>query len=287
MTPPSERFAHQSARTGGTSPAASVAPGAVSHAEPILELADAWKTFGHVIALQAAFLRAYQGEILALVGENGAGKSTLLKVLSGVYGLDRGALKVKGIVMERPDPKRAMRLGISTVFQDLALVETLDVATNMYLGQPIVRGRYFSNHKAMVEGAAQTLRNLKVRVPSVRIPVGELSGGQRQSVAIARAVLRDHPIVLLDEPTAALGVRERQQVGEIVGELKARGKAVILVSHDLEFIFEHADRIEVLRLGAVRGIRQVTETDREEIVGLITGLLAGDVAGNGEQVTSQ
>lgn len=244
--------------------------------EPALELGDAWKTFGHVIALQSAYLSAYSGEVLALVGENGAGKSTLLKVLSGVYGLDRGTLSIQGQLVERADPRRVLRLGISTVFQDLALVETLDVATNMYLGQPLVRGRLFSNRRAMIKGAARTLMELRIGIPSVRVSVGELSGGQRQSVAIARAVLRDNPIVLLDEPTAALGVRERHQVGEIVDQLAARGKAVILVSHDLEFVFEHAQRIEVLRLGAVRAIRRRDDFSREEVVGLITGLLSGD-----------
>ena len=147
--------------------------------ELLLELSDAWKSFGHVIALlRAAHLHAYRGEILALVGDNGAGKSTLLKVFSGLYALDKGSVKVNGVAMDRADPRRALRLGVSTVFQDLALVETLDVATNMYLGQPIVRGGLFINHRAMVEGAALTLRDLKVRMPSVRIPVGELSGGR-------------------------------------------------------------------------------------------------------------
>jgi ABC-type sugar transport system ATPase subunit len=246
--------------------------------ELLLELSDAWKSFGHVIALCGAHLRAYGGEILALVGDNGAGKSTLLKVFSGLYALDKGSVKVNGVAMDRADPRRALRLGVSTVFQDLALVETLDVATNMYLGQPIVRGGLFINHRAMVEGAALTLRDLKVRMPSVRIPVGELSGGQRQSVAIARAVLRDRPIVLLDEPTAALGVRERQQVGEILDELRLRGKGVILVSHDLEFVFEHSDWIQVMRLGAVRGVRRTEDTSHDEVIALITGLDPGESA---------
>lgn len=243
---------------------------------PALELTGAWKAFGHVIALRDTSLRVHSGEVLAVVGDNGAGKSTLLKVLSGVFRLDRGDLAVGGQSMGRADPARARQLGISTVFQDLALVETLDVATNMYLGNPVVRARYVCNRRAMIRGAAETLQRLKVRVPSVRVAIGQLSGGQRQGVAIARAILSDNPIILLDEPTAALGVRETAEVGEIIRALKASGKAVVLVSHDLEFVFQHADQIQVMRLGSVRAVRRTAETDRQEIVGFITGILSGE-----------
>ena len=242
-------------------------------AMPILEVRGAWKGFGHVIALRDVDAAIHPGEILAIVGDNGAGKSTLIKTIAGINRLDRGEIYFRGTIVPKADPRTFRRLGISTVFQDLALVETLDVATNMYLDSPLTYGRFFANRTAMYKGAAETLSALKVRIPSVRVPVGELSGGQRQSVAIARAVLRDNPVILLDEPTAALGVRETEQVGKTLEVLKSQGKAMILISHDLEFVFEHADRIQVLRLGAVQGVRRKSETNREEIVSLITGLI--------------
>ena len=244
---------------------------------PMLEVAEAWKLFGHVTALKDVSLKAYAGEILAIVGDNGAGKSTLVKSMSGVYRLDRGDIAVDGQPVVKADPRMMGRLGLSTVFQDLALVETLDVATNMYLGQPLLRWGIVQRKTDMWNGAADTLRDLGVRLPSVRIPVGELSGGQRQSVAIARAVLANNPILLLDEPTAALGVRETAQVGHILQQLRSRGKAIIMVSHDLEFVFHNADRIQVMRLGAVQGVRTVKDTTREEIISLITGLRVSDV----------
>jgi ABC-type sugar transport system ATPase subunit len=242
----------------------------------VLELRHVAKSFGHVVALRAVEMRVYSGEILALVGDNGAGKSTIVKILAGVYQPDDGEIRVRGTVVRRMNPRMAGLSGISTVFQDLGLVETLDVATNMYLGQPLTRFGIFAKRAAMYRGAAITLRDLQVRVPSVRIPVAELSGGQRQSVAVARAILVDHPIVLMDEPTAALGVRETRQVGKIIDNLKDMGKAVVIVSHDLEFVLEHADRVQAMRLGSVRGVRRRRDFNREEIVGLITGLVAGD-----------
>ena len=243
--------------------------------EAALSLRGAWKLFGHVTALKDVSLEAHPGEILAIVGDNGAGKSTLVKSLAGVYRLDRGQVSVGGRVVDRADARGMRKRGLSVVFQDLALVETMDVATNMYLGQPLRRWRLLLRKSAMRAGAADTLRDLGVRLPSVRIPIGDLSGGQRQSVAIARAVLENNSIFLLDEPTAALGVRETAQVGHIISELRERGKAVIIVSHDLEFVFRYADRIQVMRLGTVQGVREVRSTTREEIVSLITGLGGG------------
>ena len=246
---------------------------------PALRVTGAWQLFGHVPALADVSLDAYPGEILAVVGDNGAGKSTLVKSMSGVYRLDRGQISVDGRDVARADPRLMGRLGLSTVFQDLALVETLDVATNMYLGQPLLRWGILQQKSAMWDGAADTLRDLGVRLPSVRIPIGELSGGQRQSVAIARAVLANNPILLLDEPTAALGVRETAQVASILQQLRARGKAIIVVSHDLEFVFHNADRVQVMRLGAVQGVRRIKDTTREEVISLITGLKTDDIDG--------
>lgn len=243
---------------------------------PALKITNAWKSFGHVSALRGVSLTVHAGEVLALVGDNGAGKSTLVKVLSGVYPVDSGDITIAGAPLERADPRAARARGISTVFQDLAVVETLDIAANVFLGQPLRRYRIFADRKKMIAQSAEILRSLKVRVPSVRVAAGELSGGQRQGVAIARAVRQDNPIILMDEPTAALGVRETAQVGEIIRSLKDQGRAVILVCHDLEFIFAHADRIQVLRLGQVQGIRDVPATTRSEIVSLITGATARD-----------
>lgn len=248
-------------------------PAELQPGEVALEVRDAWKLFGHVTALQSVDLTAHAGEVLAIVGDNGAGKSTLVKAITGVYRLDQGRVRVAGTEVAKADPRTMQRLGLSAVFQDLALVETLDVSTNMFLSQPILKWGVFRQKKKMYEVAADTLQSLRVNVPSVRIAIGELSGGQRQSVSIARAVLRNNPIVLLDEPTAALGVRETAQVGNIIDELRQRNRSVILVSHDLEFVFAHADRIQVMRLGSVQGVRSVSETSREEIVAMITGLV--------------
>ena len=245
-------------------------------APPALKITNAWKSFGHVSALRGVSLTVRRGEVLALVGDNGAGKSTLVKVLSGVYPVDSGDITIAGVPLERADPRLARSRGISTVFQDLAVVETLDIAANVFLGQPLRRFGVFADRKQMIAQSADILRSLKVRVPSVRVAAGELSGGQRQGVAIARAVRQDTPIILMDEPTAALGVRETAQVGEIIRSLREHGKAVILVCHDLEFIFSHADRIQVLRLGQVQGVRDVSATTRTEIVSLITGATARD-----------
>lgn len=238
---------------------------------PTLSLRGAWKLFGHVTALQDASLDAYEGEILAIVGDNGAGKSTLVKALVGAVQLDRGEIWVNRQIVSQTDPRSMRRAGLSVVFQDLALVETLDVATNMFLGQPLKRAGFLKK-RAMWEAAASTLRELEVRIPSVRIAIGDLSGGQRQSVAIARAVLEKNPILLLDEPTAALGVRETAQVKSIIESLRSSGIAVIMVSHDLEFVFGLADQIQVMRLGRVEAVLRATETTRANVVSLITGL---------------
>jgi ABC-type sugar transport system ATPase subunit len=243
---------------------------------PILEVRNAWKAFGHVVALKEASLAAYPGEVLALVGDNGAGKSTMVKVIAGVHPMDSGELRIDGEPMSLSGPADSRARGISTVFQDLALVECLDIAANMYLGRLPRRAGIFVDRRKMIEGAADVLHDLKIRFPSVRVAVGTLSGGQRQGVAVARAVLQEGRVMLMDEPTAALGVRETQHVLEIIGELRSRGKAVILISHDLELVFDIADRIQVLRLGRVQGVRSIGATDRREIVGLITGAIRAD-----------
>ncbi len=243
---------------------------------PALELRHVSKAFGHVVALNDVSLSFQRGEVSVIVGDNGAGKSTMMKVLSGVYPVDSGELLIGGDATTLNSPAKAREHGIAVVFQNLALVECLDVAENMYLGRQIRKWGIFADKKAMIDQAADTLTELKVRLPSVRVPVGVLSGGQRQGVAIARAVQQDTPIVLLDEPTAALGYRETQQVITIIQQLRDAGKAVVLVSHDLSMVFDVADVIQVMRLGRVQGVRRRAAADRNEIVGLITGAVDAD-----------
>ncbi|MHB8589710.1 MAG: ATP-binding cassette domain-containing protein [Candidatus Dormibacteraceae bacterium] len=247
-------------------------------AHPVIQLRDASKAFGQVVALDGASLVAYAGEVLALVGDNGAGKSTIVKILAGVHHMDSGELLIDGEQTQLGSPSQARALGIATVFQDLSLVECLDIADNMYLGRPPRRWGFLIDRSKMVEGAADILQQLKVHIASVQIPVAALSGGQRQAVALARAVLQGGRVMLMDEPTAALGVRETKQVLDLVSQLRSRGAAVILVSHNLEAVFDVADRIQVMRLGRVQGVRRLDQTDRNEIVGLITGAVRADEA---------
>lgn len=259
------RGALQAAPPAASNPSQAVAP--EGH-PPVLSVDGAWKAFGHVVALADVSLSAFAGEILAIVGDNGAGKSTLVKSISGVYALDAGTLTILGRPMKS---SREIKDQVGVVYQDLAVVSTLDVATNLFLERPITRAGIFVNRRAMYSGAARAFAELRVGMPSVRIPVGELSGGQRQAVAIARVLTRDCPVVVFDEPTAALGVRETAQVGDVLHRLRDRGKAVVLVSHDLEFVFKCSDRIQVMRLGRVAGRCITREVHPNDVVGLITG----------------
>jgi ABC-type sugar transport system ATPase subunit len=237
---------------------------------PALALRGISKSFGHINALTGVDLDVCSGEVLALLGDNGAGKSTLVKIMSGLYAPDAGEIQVSGTVRHFTTPSHAQRAGVATVYQDLALVEVLDVATNMFIGQVPTR-HGFVDRRRMVRETEAFLASLNVTVPSVRTPIGMLSGGQRQIVAIARAIRLGADTVLLDEPTAALGVRETAQAADLIATLRDQGKAVILVTHDMELVFKVADRALVLRLGRASGTRQVADTDRDEIVGLITG----------------
>lgn len=249
----------------------SVGDGAVASGDrPILVARHLRKAYGHIVALRDASLDARSGEILAVVGDNGAGKSTLIKILGGVVRPDSGELEVRGQAVAWSDPMDARQSGISAVFQDLALVEPLSVTANLFLGAELRRGP-FVRRREMATQAAQRLRELKIRVPSVDAEVGRLSGGQRQGVAIARAVLQGGPIVIMDEPTAALGVQETARVEQIILGLRAEGRAIILVSHDLELVFRLADRILVTRLGQTVALVDTVAVDRDQVVGLITG----------------
>jgi simple sugar transport system ATP-binding protein/D-xylose transport system ATP-binding protein len=244
----------------------------------VLTLVGASKNFGHVRALHEASLGVSGGRVHGIVGDNGAGKSTLLKILAGLHKPDGGELRVAGAPVTFDSPADARRHGIAAVYQDLALVECLDVATNLHLGD-IPKKRFFVDRRRMERDAERVLIDLNVRVGSVRTPVGMLSGGQRQIIAISRAVrLEDSNIVLLDEPTAALGIQERGHVGDIVERLKAKGKALIIICHDLDFVFSHCDDITVMRLGRTTAHLEAATTDRDEVIRYITGARQGTAA---------
>jgi ABC-type sugar transport system ATPase subunit len=235
-----------------------------------LRLRGITKAFGQVRALSDVDLDVTPGEILAIVGDNGAGKSTLIKTVSGVYRADRGTVAVDGIERRFHSPADARAAGIATVFQDLALVEVLDVATNMYIGQLPTRG-WFVDRARMERDSRKLLDDLNVTIQSVRTPIGMLSGGQRQIVAVARAMRTGARVVLLDEPTAALGVRETIHAANLIRSLRERGAAVICISHDMNFVFDIADRVHVMRLGRTAGVRELSHTSQNEVIALITG----------------
>jgi simple sugar transport system ATP-binding protein/D-xylose transport system ATP-binding protein len=249
-----------------------------AQAAPAIALRSGSKSFGHIQALDHADLTAGRGEIHGVVGDNGAGKSTMLKILSGLFQPDSGELRIDGLPVTLHSPLDAREHGIATVYQDLALVECLDVATNLHLGD-IPKKRWLVDRKRMERDAGRVLTDLNVRIGSVRTPVGMLSGGQRQIIAISRAVrLERAAIVLLDEPTAALGIQERDHVGAIITTLRDRGKAVIIICHDLEFVFDYCDTVTVMRIGRTVARRTIRNTDRDEVIGLVTGARIGDPA---------
>ena len=244
-----------------------------------LELRGVFKSFGSVEALRGVDFEVRNGEVMALVGDNGAGKSTLIKCVAGIYSIDDGDVYFDGVRVVIHGPKDAAKLGIEVVYQDLALCDNLDVVQNMFLGRedhdPIFRLR----EAPMEQRTAQTLASLSVTtIRSVRQPVASLSGGQRQSVAVARAVLWNNRVVFLDEPTAALGVAQTRQVLDLVKRLGEQGLAVVIVSHNLLDVFEVADRITVLRLGRNVGVYERDKTTEQEIVQAITAGTAPEAA---------
>ncbi len=239
-------------------------------ATPLLEARDISKTFLHVQALAEVGFRVYPGETVALVGDNGAGKSTLMKILCGAYQADQGSVLIDGHEVAFRSPRDAMAHGIAVVYQDLALVDHRDVATNVFLGREPTRGPTVDKPR-MDREARRVLDTLKIKIPSVHTLVGLLSGGQRQAVAIARAVDQGGRLIFMDEPTAALGVREQAKVLRLIEDLRAHGTAVVVVSHNLQHVFSIADRIVVMRGGRNAGDRRKAETTPEEIVRLIVG----------------
>ncbi|WP_327086257.1 ATP-binding cassette domain-containing protein [Nonomuraea sp. NBC_01738] len=237
---------------------------------PVLALEGISKRFGAVQALSDVSLEVSEGEVVALVGDNGAGKSTMIKVIAGVGPPDSGEIRWEGRTVTIGSPGEAQALGIATVYQDLALCDNLDVVGNLFLGSEL---RHFGvlDEVAMEKRSRDLLNTLSIKIPSVRIPVASLSGGQRQTVAISRSLLGAPKVVMLDEPTAALGVEQTAQVLDLVERLRGQGHGVILISHNMVDVKAVADRIAVLRLGRNNGFFDAKQTSQEEIIAAITG----------------
>jgi simple sugar transport system ATP-binding protein len=248
-------------------------------AEPLLEARGVTKHYGHVLALDGVNFTAYAGEVVALIGDNGAGKSTLVKTLSGTIRPDRGEIVIGGEPVRLASPLDARKHGIETVYQDLALAPDLDAAANLHLGREIYRIRFLGvlNRSAMRNHAIHAFSDLGVRLPDVSAPVAALSGGQRQSVAVARAVIYASRVIFMDEPTAALGVVQRERVLETIRRVRDRGISVVLISHNMPEVLAVADRVEVLRMGRRVAVYNAAQTSVEELVGAMTGAL--DVSG--------
>ncbi len=236
--------------------------------ELLLSLRGVCKNFGAVSALTDIDLDVYAGEVVALVGDNGAGKSTLVKILAGVHQATSGIIKFRGREVTLPDPSAALDLGIATVFQDLALCENLDVVANIFLGRE--RSPYQLDEVGMEVRAWKLLNELSARITSVRDVVASLSGGQRQTVAIARSLLLEPKVIMLDEPTAALGVAQTAEVLNLIERVRDRGLGVIMISHNMEDVRAVADRIVVLRLGRNNGVF-TPDASNQELVSAITG----------------
>ena len=257
-------------------------PPRTSTADAVLSLRGINKRFGAVQALTDVHLDVSAGEVVALVGDNGAGKSTLVKIISGVYQPDGGSIRFAGRQVRVGGPSEAQALGIATVFQDLALCDNLDVVANLFLGQEHGRSGWL-DEVTMEKEAWRLLRTLSAKIPSVRIPIAALSGGQRQTVAIARSLVGAPKVVMLDEPTAALGVAQTAEVLNLVERLRETGLGVILVSHNMADVQAVADRIVVLRLGRNAAEFDISEATTEDLVAAITGASDNVVAARAER----
>ncbi|MEV7907808.1 ATP-binding cassette domain-containing protein [Streptomyces anulatus] len=246
-------------------------------ASPALRLDHIRKEFGGVVAVQDFSLDVRPGEIVALVGDNGAGKSTIVKIVSGVHRPTAGSIELRGAPVNFADASDARSHGVEVVYQDLALADMQTVYMNMFLGRELVTGVLRRlDKKRMATQTQQLVDELDVRIPSAHATIRELSGGQRQGVAIARATHWATSLVLMDEPTAALGVAETNRVEQLMLQLRERGRAILLVSHNLDQVFRVADRIAVLRRGVQVGVRETGQTTHNEIVSMITGLQQAD-----------
>lgn len=243
--------------------------------QPLLDIRDVSKHFGGVTALNGVSLQLNAGEVVALAGDNGAGKSTLIKTISGVYQADGGEIRLKGDVVKFATPEAARGHGIETIYQDLALADNLSIGANIFLGrEPMTKAFGFLpvlDRRKMAKAAQETMAQLDFHVTRLDAPVGNFSGGQRQAVAIGRAVYWNAQVLIMDEPTAALGVPEQRKVVSLIKTLKAQGRGIIFISHNLQDIFAVSDRIVVLRRGTLAGERKIAETNHDEIVKLMVG----------------
>jgi simple sugar transport system ATP-binding protein len=251
----------------------------VHESDVILEVEGIEKRFGQVVALRGASYALRTGEVHAIVGDNGAGKSTLIKIVSGVHRPDAGTISLGGNEVSVDSPRAARELGIETVYQDLALADQLDAASNLFLGREALQPwplswLGFLDKREMRKETSEAIRRLKVGIPSVQQPVINFSGGQRQSIAVARAIAWGRRIVIMDEPTAALGVRESQMVLEMIRDIHEHGISVIMISHNLPEVFLVADRITVMRLGQTVATLDTKDSSVEAVVGMMTGALA-------------
>ena len=257
---------------------------AASSRQPVLRLSGISKNFGAVSALTDIDLEVFPGEVVALVGDNGAGKSTLIKTLAGVHQPTSGTIEFNGEKVVLSSPGVALDLGIATVFQDLALCENLDVVANIFLGREM--NPYRLDEVSMEIKAWKLLNELSARIPSVREPVASLSGGQRQTVAISRSLLLDPKLIMLDEPTAALGVAQTAEVLDLIERVRDRGLGVLMISHNMEDVRAVADRIVVLRLGRNNGVFY-PDSSNEELVAAITGASSNSVSRRAERRQAQ
>src|SRR5436305_2959859 len=243
--------------------------------QPILQVKELYKRFGGLVAVDHVSLDIYLGEVVGLLEDNGAGKSTLIKMISGAYKPDGGQILLNGEVVSFATPLEARRRGIETIYQDLALCENLDASANIFLGRDRMRHQLgilrVLDRPYMLRESRQVLDQLDIRIPELRNPIRQLSGGQRQAVSIARAVYGNASLMVMDEPTAALGVPEQLKVLELIRTLRHRGVPVILISHNMQDVFAVADRVIVMRRGSKAGERKVSETNENEVVGLMVG----------------
>jgi simple sugar transport system ATP-binding protein len=247
----------------------------MSSAAPLLEVSGLSKHFGAVRALHEVSMKVHPGEVVALAGDNGAGKTTLIKAISGVYRPTSGDIRLKGEAVSFSTPQEARDKGIETIYQDLALADNLTIGGNIFLGREPMRRAFgflpVLDRRKMAEAARQTMAMLDFHVSRLEAPVSNFSGGQRQAVAIGRAVYWNAQILIMDEPTAALGVPEQRKVLSLIQQLKAQGRGVIFISHNLQDIFAVSDRIIVLRRGVKAGERKISETTHDEVVKLMVG----------------
>ena len=243
--------------------------------QPILQVRGLHKHFGGLVAVDHVSLDVYPGEVVGLLGDNGAGKSTLIKMISGVYKPDGGQVILNGEVVSFSTPLEARRRGIETIYQDLALCENLDASANIFLGRERMRRQLgflrVLDRPFMLRQARQVLDQLDIRIPELRHPIRQLSGGQRQAVSIARAVYWNAHLMIMDEPTAALGVPEQLKVLELIRTLRHQGVPVILISHNMQDVFAVADRVIVMRRGSKAGEARISDTNENDVVGMMVG----------------